>query len=135
MLSVPNFSTETVVFFTALSAFTFLASLILLPWLILALPADYFVEKRRQPLDWKKGGKVLRPLVLLLKNLVGVLLFTMGLALLFLPGQGLLTILAGLVLIDFPGKFGLLRNLARRESVLRSLNWMRRKGNKKPFVT
>ena len=58
-----------------------------------------------------------------------------GLLMLVLPGQGILTLLAGLVLLDFPGKFLLLRWLARKDRILRSLNWIRKKGHKEPFAT
>ncbi len=74
-------------------------------------------------------------LVLLLKNLLGFILFIMGIFMLVLPGQGILTLLAALVLLDFPGKFLLLRWMARKDRVIRSLNWIRRKGDKEPFIT
>jgi hypothetical protein len=49
------------------------------------------------------------------------------------PGQGLLTIAVGLILLDFPGKFRLERWLATRRSVWRSLNWLRRRAGSKPL--
>jgi len=134
-LAVFNFSSGTFFFFTLLSLLTFLFSLILLPILILAIPEDYFVEKQRHPMTWKKSGYFFRMTVLILKNLLGVIFFFMGLLMLVLPGQGILTILAGLFLLDFPGKFLLLRWMARKDRVMRSLNWIRRKGNKEPFIT
>jgi hypothetical protein len=134
-LSVFNLSSEMVFFFTLLSLLTFVFSLILLPILILTIPEDYFVEKQRHPMHWNKSGYLLRMLVLLLKNLLGIILFFMGILMLVLPGQGILTILAGLVLLDFPGKFLLLRWLARKERILNSLNWVRKKGHKAPFIS
>lgn len=133
-LAIFNFSSETFFFFTLLSLLTFLFSLILLPILILAIPEDYFVEKQRHPMTWKKSGYFFRMAVLIIKNLLGVILFFMGLFMLVLPGQGILTILAGLVLLDFPGKFLFLRWLVRKEKVLKSLNWIRKKGKKEPFL-
>tara|TARA_R110000824_G_scaffold7892_6_gene35909 strand:- start:21303 stop:21680 length:378 start_codon:yes stop_codon:yes gene_type:complete len=124
-----------VFFFTLLSLLTFVSSLILLPWLVLAIPKDYFVDKRRHRMRWKGSFYPLRMLVLMLKNLLGLVLVCIGMLLLVLPGQGILTILAGLVLLDFPGKFRFLRWLARKEHVLLSLNWIRRKGNKEPFLS
>lgn len=134
-LSVFNLSSETIFFFTLLSLLTFVFSLILLPILILTIPEDYFVEKQRHPMHWSKSGYLLRMLVILLKNLLGIILFFMGILMLVLPGQGILTILAGLVLLDFPGKFLLLRWLARKERMLNSLNWVRKKGHKAPFIS
>jgi hypothetical protein len=130
-----NFSQETLLYLTAFSVLTFLISLIMLPWLILALPSDYFVEKERHPLAWKHGGIVLRLIILFIKNLLGYVLFFIGLALLVLPGQGILTLLAALILMDFPGKFLFLRGMARREHIQNLLNWIRHKGNKEHFVT
>ena len=52
---------------------------------------------------------------------------------LVLPGQGLLTIVVGLVLLDFPGKFRLERWLVSRPRVLALLNRFRVALNKPPF--
>lgn len=72
----------------------------------------------------------MRPLILIAKNLVGLVLLIAGIAMLVLPGQGLLTIAVGLVLIDFPGKFRLERWLATRRPVWRSLNWLRKRAGR-----
>lgn len=109
-------------------------SLIILPLLILAIPKDYFVDKKRHPIQLSHSSHLLRIIILIIKNLLGVLMVVIGVLLLILPGQGILTLLAGLVLLDFPGKFLLLRWLARKEKILKSLNWVRHKGNKEPFV-
>ncbi len=135
LFNLLNLSQETIVFLTAFSVLTFLSGIIVLPWLIWAIPSDYFIDENRHPMQWKFGGKLLRPLVLIIKNLLGFLLVIFGVAMLVLPGQGILTILAGLVLMDFPGKFHLLRSIATRKQVLNSLNWIRRKGNRRPFET
>jgi hypothetical protein len=45
---------------------------------------------------------------------------------LLLPGQGVLTILIGIVLLDFPGKYRLERWAVRHRPVYRSINWLRR---------
>lgn len=135
LLSYLNFNNDTLLLLTVISVITFLVSLILLPWLILLIPADYFVEKTRHPMQWKRGFIGFRLALIILKNIVGVVMLVLGIFMLVLPGQGILTILAGLVLLDFPGKFLLLRWLARKERVLRSLNWIRKKGHKEPFIT
>ena len=70
---------------------------------------------------------------LILKNTVGALLLVVGIAMLVLPGQGILTILMGLMLSDVPGKRRLELWLVKRPPVLRALNWMREKGGKEPF--
>ncbi|WP_220465497.1 hypothetical protein [Colwellia sp. BRX10-3] len=73
-------------------------------------------------------------IVNIVKVLFGVLLFVCGLAMLVLPGQGLITMLIGLSLIPFPGKHKLEQNLLARKSVRSSLNWMRTKAKKDPFI-
>ncbi|MBA6417405.1 hypothetical protein H4J50_15435 [Colwellia sp. 6M3] len=53
---------------------------------------------------------------------------------LVLPGQGLITMLIGLSLIPFPGKHKLEKNILARKSVRSSLNWIRTKAKKDPFI-
>lgn len=47
-----------------------------------------------------------------------------GLLLLVIPGQGVLTMVIGLILIDFPGKYHLERGLMQRKHVLKTVNWL-----------
>ncbi len=53
-----------------------------------------------------------------------------GIAMLVLPGQGVLTIVVGLVLMNFPGKYRLERWMATRRPIWKSLNWLRRKARR-----
>ncbi|PKM21770.1 MAG: hypothetical protein CVV10_07655, partial [Gammaproteobacteria bacterium HGW-Gammaproteobacteria-14] len=66
-----------------------IASTIAIPWLILRMPADYFVTRKRPKLD----RSLLGWLILIGRNVVAVILLVAGLIMLLLPGQGLLTIL------------------------------------------
>jgi UPF0716 family protein affecting phage T7 exclusion len=68
------------------------------------------------------------------KIIVGVCLVLGGLLMLVLPGQGLITILIGLSLIPFPGKNTMEQKLLSRNSVRSTLNWIRVKANKEPFI-
>ncbi|MFO8032450.1 MAG: PGPGW domain-containing protein [Desulfohalobiaceae bacterium] len=70
----------------------------------------------------------------MLKNLLGIVLVLAGLAMLVLPGQGLLSIILGLALTNFPGKFKLQRRLVGYPSVLNSLNWLRRRFGRPSFL-
>jgi len=99
-------------------------------WAILQLPPDYFTRKKRRPLSTWEEHPIVRPLYLIGKNVLGFILIVSGIAMLVLPGQGLLTIVVGVVLMNFPGKFRLERWLATRRPVWRSLNWLRRKARK-----
>ena len=110
---------------TATSLVTFVGSLILLPVLVVRMPADYFVEDR--VMVGEEISPLLRVLALVGKNLLGVLLLIAGIAMLFIPGQGLLTMLMGLALMDFPGKRAAEVRMVRMPKVNRALNWIRRK--------
>ena len=76
---------------------------------------------------------LIKIILLILKNLTGAFFLLLGVALLVLPGQGLLTILPGMVLIDFPGKYKLQRWIVQHQSILHSINWLRKKGNRPPI--
>jgi putative transmembrane protein PGPGW len=108
-------------------------SLALLPVLIARLPADYFVHERREAYWLRRLSPALRIAALVAKNLLGLVVTVCGLLMLVLPGQGLLTVLIGLSLLDFPGKYRLERWLLGRPRVLRGLNWLRKKLKKPPF--
>ena len=56
-----------------------------------------------------------------------------GIAMLLLPGQGVLTILIGIMLLDFPGKRSLEFWIIRQRGVLKAANWIRRKSNHPPL--
>lgn len=111
-----------------------IASLALLPWLAARIPADYFAHDQREPTRWKRLHPVFRLVVLMLKNAFGLLLLLAGMAMLVLPGQGLLSILLGLMLMDYPGKFQLERWIVSRPGLLRLINWLRRKRHRPPLI-
>ena len=66
-------------------------------------------------------------------EILGMILVFIGFILLFLPGQGLLSILTGLVLMDFPGKYQLESRLIARPAIFRVVNRIRAAGGKPPF--
>ena len=107
-------------------------SALVLPWYLARLPHDYFVrELRGQSLNGI-NPKLRYPL-LVAKNLLGGVLAIASLAMLVLPGQGLLTLVVALSLLDFPGKYRLERWVASKPSVRRVLNWLRERSGKRPF--
>ena len=112
----------------------FILSLLSLPWLVAQIPEDYFLPQKRQPTQWKQLHPVIRLLALVGKNLIGYGLIVAGLLMLFLPGQGILTLVMGLLLVDYPGKFRLERKLVKTPAILNSLNWLRRKAKRPPLV-
>jgi hypothetical protein len=64
---------------------------------------DYFVTPEPRKGGWRKRHPVQRWVFRVSKNILGGLVFLAGVAMLVLPGQGMLTILLGLSLLDFPG--------------------------------
>lgn len=108
-----------------LSGATFVGSLLVIPWLVIRIPCDYFVLEKRRPGFWAQWHPLLRLVLVTLKNMLGLILIMAGVVMLILPGQGLLTILLGVVLMNFPGKYRLERFLISRPPVLRALNWIR----------
>ena len=116
------------------SAVIFIASLLSLPWLVAKIPEDYFVPKKRQPTQWKAQQPMLRLLALIGKNLIGYGLILAGTLMLFLPGQGILTMVTGLLLIDYPGKFRIERRIVSTPAELNGLNWLRAKAKRPPMT-
>ena len=119
--------------FAAVVTFTFVATLVFVPWAIVRLPADYFHYHARERALWSTFHPVIRFTLLFGKNLLGCILIVMGVAMLVLPGQGLLTILIGILLLDFPGKFTFERWLISRKPILHTSNWLRKKAHKPPL--
>ncbi len=111
----------------------FLCSLALVPLIVLRIPANYFSHRHRIPATGKNRNNLLRWIFILLKNLLGLLILLLGIAMLLLPGQGLLTVLMGLLLMDFPGKYRLERWIITRGPVLKSVNWLRKRGERDPL--
>jgi hypothetical protein len=111
----------------------FLGSLIAVPWLVARIPADYFVERHRPRPAWARRSVAAFLAVRVLRNTAGVVLLVLGIALLVLPGQGLLTIVVAILLLDVPGKRRLVLRLVRRPGVSRALNWIRRRAGVEPL--
>lgn len=109
-----------------------IGSALLLPVLVARMPADYFTRQAGAgPEQGRRAGW--QWVVLGIKNAVGAALLLVGIAMLFLPGQGLLTILMALGLLDFPGKRTLELRLVRERHVLRAIRWLRRRAGSPPL--
>jgi hypothetical protein len=115
-----------------ISVLMFVGTLLLIPLLLIRLPADYFV--RRPVRDWPSRHPLIHLVLVIGKNLLGLILIAMGIAMLVLPGQGLLTILLGIILMDFPGKRKLERRMIHYKPLRNSANWLRGRYGKPPFV-
>ncbi len=126
-------STETLVTLTALSVVFFIGSLIAIPFILVRLPTDFF--DTRVPRPWMENHHpVLRLLGHLAKNVVGAIFLFAGFLMLFLPGQGILTMLIGVTMLDFPGKRRMEAKMIGRPAVLSTINNMRQKFGKPPLT-
>jgi hypothetical protein len=113
----------------------FLGSTVVVAWLVIRLPATYFCDA--YPRDvWGGQRPVRRWAGVLLKNLLGVLLIVLGgiMALPLIPGPGILMLVLGVMLLDFPGKRRLEQWLVQRATVLRAMNRLRQRYGKPPLV-
>ena len=101
-------------------------SMVLAVVVVVTWPPDHFREGERVPF-MRHRHPLVRALGLVAKNLIGVILFLLGviMALPGVPGQGLLTALIGVTLVDFPGKRGLERRLIMKPSILKAINRLR----------
>jgi hypothetical protein len=95
--------------------------------IVVRLPEDHFVREPAARTPWTARRIV--------RNLVGLVIIAIGLALSIpgVPGQGLLTILVGLFLVDFPRRRQLERALARRAGVIPALNSLRARFGRPPL--
>jgi len=126
-------STETLVTLTIVSMVFFVGSLIAIPFILVRLPADFF--DIRVPRPWMENHHpFLRVLGHLMKNIVGLVFVFVGFLMLFLPGQGILTMLIGITLLEFPGKRHLEAKLIGQPTVLNAINGMRQKFGKPPLI-
>lgn len=117
----------------AASIAMFVGTLIAIPVAVALMPCDYFVPTERR--SWlQRAHPALRWPVRIVKNLAGVVFLLAGIFMLALPGQGLLSILLGVVLLDFPGKHRLERSMVRRKPIHRAMNWIRRKAGRDEII-
>ena len=84
----------------------------------------------------RSGRLVTRVTVLRAQNALGLVLIAVGLVMSVpgVPGQGLLTVLIGLMLVDFPGRRRLERALARRRGLLAAMNRIRARFGHPPLL-
>lgn len=111
----------------SLSIFILIISVFMMVLIISFLPEDYFRSENRNLISSVQNSRypLLKLLVLITKNFFGVLLLLSGILMLVLPGQGILTIITGLVFMDYPGKYKFERKLLRQKGVINSINWIR----------
>ncbi|MEM9283120.1 MAG: PGPGW domain-containing protein [Verrucomicrobiota bacterium] len=118
----------------ALSLATLVISAIAVPIVIRRMPADYFLDNGKETEKIRQQHPVLRLVFLIVKNLVGAILVIGGIIMLVTPGQGLLTIVIGLILTDFPGKRNFEIRLVSFKPLNRAINWIRSRAGREPLI-
>lgn len=103
-------------------------------FVLVRLPANYFLDNSL-PADLAQP-RWLRILRKLLKNIIGVALVILGLvmALPGVPGQGLLTMFIGIVLLDLPGKREFEKRIVSKPTILHACNRLRARFGKEPLL-
>jgi hypothetical protein len=126
--------TELVIFSVSAFVVTFVGSLVAVGWVVVRLPAGFFANDECRTV-FRACHPVLRVVLVVLKNLLGMLLVLLGVALSMpgMPGQGLLTILIGSLLLDYPGKRSVERWILSRRGVLAKVNKLRARYGKEPM--
>jgi hypothetical protein len=103
-------------------------------YFIKKIPHDYLLDDKRGISEYKNKNPIFWIITLALKNIIGYCLILGGILMLVLPGQGLLTILVGLMLSDYPGKFKLEKKIIKTNLILKTINWYRTKSNIPPLI-
>jgi len=103
--------------------------------IVVLMPADHFSRPPGQD-SASRRHPVLRWTLIVLKNAAGILILPLGvlMALPLIPGPGLVFILVGLSLLDFPGKRSLELRLLAVPAVRRFLNRVRERFGRAPLV-
>ena len=114
---------------------TFFISLAVVSFILVKLPPTYFQPSHSRPF-WLDRHPAIRWSGLIAKNALGVVLVLLGILMSVpgVPGQGILTILLGIMLVDFPGKRRLEYKLVSRPRVLATINRLRHRFSKPPLV-
>jgi hypothetical protein len=114
---------------------TFAISLAVVSFILVKLPPDYFQEDRPHEF-WSGRHPAIRLLGIVGKNLLGVLLVALGILMSIpgVPGKGILTILLGIMLLDFPGRQNLERRIVSQSRVLKNVNKLRHRFGKPELV-
>jgi len=124
---------EKVLFGTAIFIVPLLLSALIVGVVIVKIPENYFsshyVHDFLPNSSWlTRWGAVVA------KNIAGLVLVIAGIIMLIGPGQGILTILIGLVLMDIPGKRPFEARIIKQPTVPAVVNNLRAKYNKPPLV-
>ena len=110
---------------------SFAISLAVVSFVLVKIPPDYFKENGSSKFLARRHPAI-RVLGVIGKNLLGVVLVVLGILMSLpgVPGQGILTILLGIMLLDVPGRQKLERKIVSQPRVLKSINKLRHRFGK-----
>ena len=113
---------------------SFFFNLCIVSLILVKLPADHF-SKSRKTKFWAGPRPAIHAAKVIGKNIAGVLLVALGIVLSLpgVPGQGLLTVLLGIMLLDFPGRHRLEQKLLSKPSIVNTINRLRERFGKPPL--
>ena len=112
---------------------TFVITLLAVPLLVIHIPEKYLPHKERVSRHDLKDAVGSRLVCRILKNIAGCFFVRIGIIMLLTPGQGVLSILVGIILMDLPGKYKVERAIIKKEKVLSTINWLRGKAHRPPL--
>jgi hypothetical protein len=108
------------------------ATLLIIPMMVVKMPEDYFLYDKSHLKDFRRQHPIIRLFSVIFKNILGTVFIVAGVIMLILPGQGVLTILIGFTLVNFPRKRALERRIIQNQAVHKVVNWIRAKAGKPP---
>jgi hypothetical protein len=130
-----NLTLNGVLLGVGLFLFSFAISFAAIGIVMVKIPPNYFSSHYER--DFLPDSPFLvRWGAVIVKNVFGVFLVLLGIVLSLpgIPGQGVLTILLGLIMIDIPGKRPLEARIIKRPAVLNAINKLRAKYNKPSLI-
>ena len=106
--------------FGVASVVMFVGTLVAIPVILVRVPDDWFV---RPPTPRRLHVRMAR-------TVVGAVLIAIGFVMLFLPGQGILTMLVGFGVLDLPLKHWIVTRLLSNPKVHAAIDKLRRKAGR-----
>ena len=110
-----------------------LLNILVIGLVFVKIPSHYF-SSHYQDDFLPNSSWITRWGAVILKNVAGLVMVIIGIVQLVGPGQGILSILTGLILMDIPGKRPLEARIIKRPTVLAAVNRLRAKYGREPLV-
>jgi hypothetical protein len=135
-----TFGANFIFWIVALTTTASITYFVVITYFITQMDKQYFVRRKTseddtmQHIHLTSMNRSVACVVQIAKIILGFGLLVCGILMLVLPGQGLITMLIGLSLLPFPGKDKMEERILARNSVRSTLNWIRLKAKKEPFI-